>query len=135
MERAGKEQDGFESKLLACEARFRKLERLAAHVVLPDTAVTAVAVDLLRDVVDTLPSSVQQVAREVLQQLYPAIYCEEPLPEAERLQLQEVLSQQEGRQPWFAVVRRQQMILERMEERVQELQGWVDVEEDFWSKS
>ena len=43
---------------------------------LPDTAVTALVVDLLRDVVDSLPGAVQPVAQEVLQQLYPAIYCE-----------------------------------------------------------
>ena len=43
------EQGGFESKLLACEARFRKIERLTARLDLPDTAVTAVVVDLLRE--------------------------------------------------------------------------------------
>ena len=59
-----KEQQGFESKLLACEARqakpagvmkgaygqarFRKIERLSARLTLPNTVVTAVAADLLR---------------------------------------------------------------------------------------
>eukprot|EP00913_Durusdinium_trenchii_P033387 g31256.t1 len=77
----GQEQEGFESKLLACEARFRKIERLTARVTLPDTAVTAVVVDLLRDVVDTLPAPVRKVAAGILRHVENAIYSDERLPE------------------------------------------------------
>jgi len=130
------EQGGFESKLLACEARFRKIERLTARLDLPDTAVTAVVVDLLRDVVETLPAPIQKIAAEVLQHVESAIYSNadnERLPAAEQAQLAEVLGRvRPGRadlselQPWFQVVRRQQATLERMEQHVSEMQGVVD---------
>eukprot|EP00434_Breviolum_minutum_P044798 symbB.v1.2.040056.t1/scaffold6960.1/size14222/1 len=130
------EERGFESKLLACEARFRKIERLTARLDLPDTAVTAVVVDLLRDVVETLPAPIQKIAAEVLQHVENAIYSNadnERLPAAEQAQLAEVLGRvRPGRadlselQPWFQVVRRQQATLERMEQHVSEMQGVVD---------
>lgn len=135
------EHGGFESRLLACEARFRKIERLTARVELPDTAVTAVVVDLLREVVDTLPVPIRQIASDILQHVECAIYSGndgndghvERLPKAEKEQLAEVLGpRRPGRgdlselQPWFAVVRRQQATLERMEQHVAEMQGVVD---------
>ncbi|CAJ1339367.1 unnamed protein product [Effrenium voratum] len=128
------EQRSFESRLLACEARFRKIERLSARLAMPNTAVTAVVVDLLRDVVDTLPPEVRRVALGVLQHLEAAIYSGESTSQGEQEQLGEVLGasrpQREDlsrRQPWFAVVRRQQAALERMEQHVGEMQGVVDL--------
>eukprot|EP00438_Fugacium_kawagutii_P012358 Skav200004 [mRNA] locus=scaffold4475:43214:44250:+ [translate_table: standard] len=88
-----------------------------------------------QDVVETLPSPVQKIAAEVLQHLEGAIYSNEEserLPSAETEQLAEVLGRRPGRadlselQPWFAVVRRQQATLERMEQHVSEMQGVVD---------
>ncbi|CAE7628729.1 FIM3 [Symbiodinium necroappetens] len=132
------EQQGYESKLLACEARFRKIERLSARLNLPNSVVTAVAADLLRDVVDTLPGPIQKMAGSILRQVEKSIYSDEPTSPAERQQLAEVLGGGPGggrpgredlseRQPWFAVVRRQQVALERMEEHVADMQEVVDL--------
>ena len=86
-----------------------------------------------KDVVDTLPGPIQKVASSILRQVETSIYSDEPTSIAERTQLAEVLGGGPGgcrpgredlseRQPWFAVVRRQQVTLERMEQHVAEMQ-------------
>ena len=86
---------------------------------------------------DTLPGPIQKVAASILRQVETSIYSDEPTSAAERSQLAEVLGGGPGgcrpgredlseRQPWFAVVRRQQVALERMEQHVAEMQEVVD---------
>ena len=76
---------------------------------------------------DTLPAPICQIAAEVFSHVEGALYSEERLPAAEQEQLAEVLGKGSGAgrelQPWFAVVRRQQATLERMEQHVAEMQG------------
>lgn len=56
----------FDSELLSCEARLRKLDNLSRRLRPPNLVVTGVVIDLLRRVLSTLPPALRSLSSRLL---------------------------------------------------------------------
>lgn len=116
----------YESTLLECESRLRRLNRLSKKLKPPNACITAVVCDLLLSTMSTLPLVLRNICEGLMKYILDSVYSQTQLDHTDLAQLKELVSERMERAPWFAVARKYQDQLEVYEDKVFAMQRLVD---------